>query len=127
MRVPFIVKPPAGSDRGKRESSLISTVGIAATRLGGAEAEMPSEMPSQDLSHYLQSDEHLNDRELGYMGAGGLRAMRDDRWKFCQYQDRADGELYDLHNTPWKTTNLWDEPDQAQSVRGTFNASWLTL
>ncbi len=113
MRIPFIVKPPAGGVAGKRESALISSVDIAATCLAAAGAPVPAGMASQDLSPYWQTQEDLNDRGVVYMEAGGIRVLRDQRWKYCHYRDRDYGELYDLETDPWETTNLWDCPDLA--------------
>lgn len=113
MRIPFIVKPPAGGVPGKRESALISSVDIAATCLTAAGADVPADMPSQDLSPYWRTPEDLNDRSSVYMEAGGIRVLRDQRWKYCHYRDREHGELYDLQNDPLETTNLWDKPHMA--------------
>ena len=113
MRIPFLVKPPNGGVAGKCESSLISSVDIAATCLAAAGAQIPADMSSQDLSRYWDREGDLNDRPLLYMEAGGIRVLRDQRWKYAHYQDRDYGELYDLANDPWETTNLWDDPTQA--------------
>ncbi|MBT3378182.1 MAG: sulfatase-like hydrolase/transferase [Lentisphaerae bacterium] len=114
MRIPFIIKPPVDGVSAKRESALISSVDIAATCLSVAGAPIPVEMASQDLSRYWQSSEDLDDRDTVYMEAGGIRVLRDRQWKYCHYQDRDYGELYDLRKDPWETTNLWDDPGQTQ-------------
>ncbi len=114
MRVPFLVKPPSGHVKGKTESALISSVDIAATVLHAAGAEVPTGMSSRDLSAYWQSADDLDDRDLLYMEAGGIRVLRNRRWKYCHYANRDYGELYDLQNDPWETSNLWDAPDQDQ-------------
>lgn len=114
MRTPFMIKPASQDFQGRRESSLVSSVDIAATCLNAAGVSTPDYMASRDLSHYWNSNCDLDDRDLLYMEAGGIRCLRDRRWKFCHYQDRSYGELYDLKNDPWETCNLWDDPRYEQ-------------
>lgn len=114
MRIPFVVKPPQGGAAGKHESSLVSSVDIAATCLTAAGADIPPDMVSRDLSAYWQNSDDLDDRKQLYMEAGGIRCIRDRQWKFCHYRDRDYGELYDLKNDPWEKRNLWDDPAQAK-------------
>ena len=108
MRIPLIVKPPSGGVADKRESSLVSSVDIAATCLVAAGADVPANMASRDLSEYWAAAEDQDNRELLYMEAGGIRCVRDRRWKYCHYQGREYGELYDLQTDPWETKNLWE-------------------
>ena len=114
MRVPLIVKPARCEVRGKRESSLVCNVDIAATLLRSAAVSVPDDMASRDLSPYWAAELDLDDRDLVYMEAAGIRVLRDRRWKFCHYQGRDYGELYDLQSDPWETTNRWDDPEQHQ-------------
>ena len=108
MRIPFIVKPPKGECTCKQESSLISSIDIAATCLSAVGAEIPADMASRDLSSYWQSPHDLDDREDLYMEAAGIRCLRTRRWKCAHYWNQPHGELYDLENDPWEKTNLWD-------------------
>ena len=114
MRVPFIVKPPEGECTGKRESSLVSTIDIAATCLSAAGAEIPADMAGRDLSRYWWSPHDLDDREDLYMEAAGIRCLRTRRWKYAHYWDQSHGEFYDLENDPWEKTNLWDSEEHRE-------------
>jgi len=111
MRIPMIIKPPAGGATGKRESSFTNLVDVAATLLSAADVPIPESFAGRDLSKYLQSEDDLNDREQIYMEAGGLRGLRAGDWKITHYQDREYGELYNLAEDPWEKENLWDIPE----------------
>ena len=113
MRIPFIIKPPEGGVTEKVESSFVSAIDIAATCLSVAEAEIPEEMASRDLSRYWQSTEDLDDRDAIYMEASGIRCIRTRRWKYSHYFNQPYGELYDLKNDPWEKENLWDREEHA--------------
>jgi len=124
MRIPFIAKPPSCQVRGKRESSLVSSVDIAATCLAAAGAEIPGDMASRDLSPYWRGHADRDDRELLYFEAGGIRGLRDRRWKYCYYQGREYGELYDLAADPWETRNLWSDA-ASEPVKARFQTLLL--
>lgn len=124
MRVPFIVKPPEGGVRCKVESSLVSTIDIAATSLTAAGAEIPEQMASRDLSHYWASADDLDDKDVLYMEASGIRCLRSRRWKFSHYFNQPYGELYDMENDPWEKVNLWDSEAHAE-LKGDFQKRLL--
>ncbi|KKL28721.1 hypothetical protein LCGC14_2372320, partial [marine sediment metagenome] len=115
MRIPLLVKPPVAgfAVAGRAEAAFVNAVDIAPTCLAAAGAEIPPNMPADDLTAFWADPAGATRREDAYTEAAGLRGLRTDRWKLVHYLHRPYGELYDLAADPWERVNLWDDPSAA--------------
>lgn len=110
MRVPLLLKPPIVNFKGKTESSLVSTVELAATFLTAANLPLPTNISQRSLTQFYESEQNRIEWKTLYMEARDLRAIRDERYKLIYYASREYGELYDLQTDPVERHNLWSEP-----------------
>ncbi|MCK9478577.1 MAG: sulfatase-like hydrolase/transferase [Firmicutes bacterium] len=109
MHIPFLIKPPISQFCGRKESSFVSSVEIAATCLKVANVPIPENISGRSLDQFWSKDADIEVWEDIYMEAQDIRAIRTKRWKFIYYQNRCYGELYDIKNDPWEKHNLWDD------------------
>lgn len=114
MRIPFLLKPPAGDYQGRREDGFISSVEIAATFLTAAGLEVPSNISPRSLTQFFGPESGIQRFEDLYMEARDIRAIREERYKLVYYAGRSYGEFYDLIIDPEEKYNLWEDP----AVRG---------
>jgi len=44
-----------------------------------------------------------------------MTMVRTKDWKLVHFRDEPFGQLFDLQNDPGEATNLWDDPDHAET------------
>lgn len=129
VRVPLIVRWPGHLEKGRR-SELVQWIDLAPTFLEAAGVEVPAAYQGSSLLPLLAGDgEGWRDWALcQYRDSGHsydppvhVTMLRHDRWKLVVHhgqpasaRDRT-GELYDLEADPSELTNLWSEPEHAQT------------
>jgi len=129
MRVPMLVRYPAGVKGGRVDSEhMVLNNDVAHTILDYCGVERPKR-----IEHHGESWRPILENKpaqwrnawlyeyFEYPGphcAGKSRAVRTERWKLIHYIQNPQGhELFDLHNDPEERTNLYDDPKYGQQVR----------
>ena len=114
LRVPFIVRWPAGIEADTVSSELISSIDLLPTlvHLAGGEISTERKIDGFDASAHLTGKEDKSPRELfAYYNANDLHALRRGDWKLHFYR-KADGEvkeLYNLKHDVGETENLYEK------------------
>jgi arylsulfatase A-like enzyme len=127
IRVPFLVRYPAGARAGiVDDTHLVINVDLAPTLLELADIPVPMELHGRSLmpllkrqappwrdaflyEYYEYPAEHC---------ARKNRGVRTDRWKLIHFWEQPEEwELYDLQRDPDETRNLAYDPKHATQVR----------
>lgn len=116
IRVPCIVTGP-GVPAGKRVEEPVSTLDIPATLLDYADAKPLHPMHSKSLRPLIEGE---GDREFAYLEWDlnasrcgvelRIRTARTKTHKLTIEELSGAGELYDLVDDPYETTNRFDDP-----------------
>ncbi|MBI2302493.1 MAG: sulfatase-like hydrolase/transferase [Armatimonadetes bacterium] len=126
LRVPLVVRWPAGLPRGATCGSAVQQVDLAPTLL--ELADVPAEAPfhGRSAAPALRGEGDTPDESYHpYEGTGNsffsVRAFRQGRWKLI-YTPHGAGELYDLEADPGETLNRLGDPacaaEEAELLRG---------
>lgn len=120
IRTPLIWCDPLGP-RGIRSESLCSTIDLAPSILARAGVPGFNGMQGRSLLP-LMSGEASSWREsvlieeegqrvmFGFDSRVCMRTLVTGRWRLSRYYGTSLGEIYDLHEDPHESRNLWDEP-----------------
>jgi len=118
IRVPFVVKPPSGTDVGARVDGLVEYLDITPTALDFAGAELPAELRGRSLrepmatgrsdTEFVISEWVHHDDRVASVRTRSHKYIRDD------IRDRT--ELYDLASDPGEETNVADD-DAEEAAR----------
>ncbi|MFC1452941.1 sulfatase-like hydrolase/transferase [Verrucomicrobiota bacterium] len=118
IRIPFVVRWPAGLPGGTRMEGLFSQVDLTPTVLGLIGQTVPPGIDGTDCSAMLRG-EKASTRDAAVIECvddpHGLRlktVVTRDR-KLTVYHGRPFGELYDLASDPGEMTNHWADPTYA--------------
>jgi len=115
IRVPMMVRWPAGLPGGRRIGTVFSHADIVPTVLAAVGVEPDGALDGFDVLPLLRGevDRVRDDALVEYThGPGGLRLktlVTEDR-KLTWYGDGHPGELGDLAGDPREKRNLWDDP-----------------
>lgn len=116
VRVPLIIRWPAGFAGGRRSSSLASLVDIVPTCLAAAGLPVPSELDGVNVLPLLDDElASVRDHALVEYIDRPLRAKTvvTDTRKLTWYAGGGIGELYDLEEDPREKVNQWFAPEYA--------------
>ena len=124
LRVPFIIKPPAGEGAGRRVRSIVQHVDLVPTILDLAKAPAPGNLRGQSLTPLFSNEGGSIGNEIAYaeslyglyrFGWSGLATLTDGRYR---YVSAPREELYDLVVDPRQSDNLAESlPDVAAEFR----------
>lgn len=118
VRVPLMLRWPAGLEGGHRSSAISSLVDITPLCLAAAGLEIPPEMDGLDVLPYLRG-EASSPRESAVVECIDdphqlrLKSIVTADRKLTWYCGRDDGELYDLELDPGELVNRWNDSSYA--------------
>lgn len=123
IRVPLLVADPRRAQPA-RIAALSSTVDFAPTVLAMAGLQPYADIQGRDLSPVLDGarldraallieEDSYETGLFGFDGQYRARTLQTERHRMTVYLGHAWGELYDLHEDPHETVNLWDDPGSA--------------
>ncbi|HEX9793699.1 MAG TPA: sulfatase [Planctomycetota bacterium] len=112
LRVPLIVRFPGGAWSGVRKDPVMG-VDLAPTLLAALGVAAPPGMQGRDLMPSVRGETELPADRIRFSRTGNHFAfLFDGRWKLVYLQERERRmyrELYDLHEDPGETRNLFLE------------------
>ncbi|MDH4143520.1 MAG: sulfatase-like hydrolase/transferase, partial [Chloroflexota bacterium] len=120
VRVPLIVRPPAGTT-GRVETAPVQAFDVAATLLDAGDAAALDGAPSRSLVPLVTGEggatrEHVASMIRMRPGLPTWQAITDGHWRATVNADTGEAsELFDLDTDPDEATNLVDDP--ASSAR----------
>jgi arylsulfatase A-like enzyme len=125
LRMPFLVRWPAGIKRGSRIDAMALNVDFAPTFLDAAGLAVPPEMQGRSLLPVLRGRTPPDWRRSMYYryyhdpGDHNTRAhygVRTTTHKLMYFWKKDQWELFDLVNDPFELHNLYTEPGQEQLI-----------
>ncbi len=124
VRVPAIIWGP-GIQHGQRVEALTAMMDLGPTVLELAGLTPPSWMEAQSLLPALKGhewpgrthvfSEHAKDMIL--TGTELMTMVRDEYWKYVEFIDSDDGQLFNLETDPNELRNLWNSPADTDASR----------
>ncbi len=119
LRVPFIVKPAASEESGRRVADVVQLADVAPTVLDLARAPVPGDLAGRSLAPLIEGDDELPARgvyaESMYphyaFGWSGLTTVTDGRFRYIAPSPagplgQEGAELFDHETDPREQTNL---------------------
>jgi arylsulfatase len=142
VRVPLLMRWPAGLPAGERRAELVQWIDLASTLLAAAGAPPLPRGQGLDLLPLARGEQDAPVRGWAlceYRNSGHpypepvhTTMLRRDHWKIVVYHGAPSttrartGELYDLDRDPAELDNLWDDPAHA-AVRAELQESLLDV
>jgi arylsulfatase A-like enzyme len=124
VRVPGIVRWPAGMKAAKTTEAPFSHVDVVPTLLGLCNVKVPHTMHGFDYAHFLRGKSqrtpnyaHMmmyTSTETGEFGP--WRGLRSNEYKYAEFHDKP-WLLYDLEKDPFEMNNLADDPRYSNLMR----------
>lgn len=123
LRVPLIIKSPAGEGAGRRIQAIVQLVDLAPTILDLAKAPIPGNLHGQSLTPFLSRDGAIPSRSVYsesmygrlHFGWSQLASLVDGKYQYIQAPRE---ELYDLETDPRQLTNIADaRPEVVAALR----------
>ncbi|MFG1972530.1 sulfatase [Nonomuraea fuscirosea] len=142
VRVPLLMRWPAGLPAGERRAELVQWIDLASTFLAAAGAPPLPRGQGLDLLPLARGEQDAPVRGWAlceYRNSGHpypepvhTTMLRRDHWKIVVYHGAPSttrartGELYDLDRDPAELDNLWDDPAHV-AVRAELQESLLDV
>jgi arylsulfatase A-like enzyme/Tfp pilus assembly protein PilF len=123
LRVPLIIKPPAGEGAGRRVKTVVQHVDLAPTILDLAKAPIPGNLRGQSLTPLLSRDGAIASRPVYseslygryHFGWSQLESLTDGKYRYIRAPRE---ELYDLDVDPRQLSNIADvRPEVVAALR----------
>jgi arylsulfatase A-like enzyme/tetratricopeptide (TPR) repeat protein len=113
LRIPLIVKPPAGERAGRRVKIAVQQVDLVPTILNLAKAPLPGNLRGRSLTPLLDRDGIIANQLIYseslygfyHFGWAELTSLTDGRYRYIRAPKE---ELYDLDSDPKEQRNLVD-------------------
>lgn len=127
-RVPLIISYPDQETRGTKTNKLVEFVDIYPTLVELCGLPMPEKLEGTSLLPLLRDAQlpwktaafSVYEKEIPGMGNGLGRAMRTERYRFIEWSaegnEKRIHELYDHQVDPQETTNIANNPENAELV-----------
>ena len=125
VRVPAIVWGPGRVAADQQLDGLTAMMDLGPTVLELAGVEVPPWMEARSLTSALAGEpyagreyvfsEHARDMIL--TGTELMTMVRDDRWKYVEFVDSEEGQLFDLSVDPDEENSLWHAPEESEAGR----------
>lgn len=123
VRVPAIVWGPGRIQADQRVDALTAMMDLGPTVLELAGIEPPTWMEAQSLVPALRGEEWAgrsevfseHARDMILTGTDLMTMVRDERWKYVEFVDSDQGQLFDLEADPQELSNLWDSPADSEA------------
>ncbi len=124
IRVPLIAWAPNRFEGGRQVDDLVQLMDLGPAMLELAGAEMPSPIDARSILPAMEGDptwkgrEHVyaeQAKDLIFTDAEFMTMVRTKDWKLVHFRDEPFGQLFDLQKDPGEATNLWDDPDHAET------------
>lgn len=124
VRVPMIVWGPGVVQAGQRVDALTAMMDLGPTVLELADLEPPSWMEARSLLPALHGQpwagrEHVfseHARDMILTGTELMTMVRDERWKYVEFVDSDEGQLFDLDTDPTEERTLWEAPAGSEAA-----------
>ena len=122
LRMPLIVRWPAGVEEGATQNELVQNLDFAPTFLELAGAAIPDDMQGRSLVPILQGDRVPDWRESIYYhyyeqpsehNVPKHYGVRTERYKLIRYYEIDAWELFDLQEDPHELKSVYDDPAYA--------------
>ena len=109
IKVPLIFEGP-GIPQGISNEELVYTLDLYPTLCDLTTTETPKTLAGVSLFNTLMSQEKIERSSLVFAYKNSQRAIRKEDFKLIEYLVKGEktGQLFDLKNDPWETTNLYD-------------------
>ncbi|TDE14236.1 sulfatase [Jiangella asiatica] len=122
VRVPAIVWGPRRVMANQQLDGLVSMMDFGPSILELAGLEPPEWMEAESLVPALRGEawsgrEHVfseHARDLILTGTELMTMVRDDRWKYVEFFEDGEGQLFDLDTDPDEEHDRWDDPACAE-------------
>ena len=111
IHVPFIVRDPRTSARGRRDATVVNNIDLFTTFLKAAGLDAPADTESRDLTDVIAGDASAWENRTFFKQRDNSAVIRDHHKLM---RDTVNGEpmyeLYDLHDRPLDSRNLAADP-----------------
>lgn len=119
-RVPMMMRVPGMTPEGISSDALVEHVDFYPTLMELCELNVGSDLQGTSLVPLLQNPGGRG-KEFAYTvvsrGKDLGRSIRTDRWRYAEWFDSRNAELYDLENDPLEYTNLAGNPEYAAQLK----------
>lgn len=125
LRMPFLIRWPQRIKPGTRSEGMILNVDFAPLMLDAAGVKVPSDMQGRSFLPLLEGRTPGDWRKAiyyryyhpGHHNVAAHYGIRTERYKLIYFNKLNQWEFYDLQTDPHEMKNLYNDPQQAQTIR----------